>query len=167
MKTTLVSGPPCSGKTTYIAERVRPGDVVVSYDAIADALSAEGTSRKAVRPFVLSAFFAVLQEQRRARLRGFRGDVWIEQCAPRAEQRNRFVVLNGADVVVLETDAETCHVRALERYGPGKRLTEYIDEIDKWWRIFERERECPQRTIGSTVARKSGLPARRRVGSPR
>lgn len=40
---TVVTGPPCSGKTSWIAARRRPGDVVVDADALAVALGASGS----------------------------------------------------------------------------------------------------------------------------
>ena len=38
MATVVLWGPPCSGKSTYIAERMRPVDLVVDFDLIAAAL---------------------------------------------------------------------------------------------------------------------------------
>ena len=35
---TIVLGPPCGGKSTYVAEQAQSGDVVVDYDALAQAL---------------------------------------------------------------------------------------------------------------------------------
>lgn len=35
---TVITGPPCSGKTTYVAQRRKPGDIVIDFDAIARAL---------------------------------------------------------------------------------------------------------------------------------
>ena len=36
---TVVTGPPCSGKTTYILEHMAEGDVMVDFDRIAQAIS--------------------------------------------------------------------------------------------------------------------------------
>ena len=60
---TLVWGPPMSGKSTYVAEHAAPGDLVVDYDAIADAL-APGTrrdERDELHPVVSAARNAVLR----------------------------------------------------------------------------------------------------------
>lgn len=38
MALTVVSGPPCSGKSTYVRERAKPGDLVIDFDLIAKAL---------------------------------------------------------------------------------------------------------------------------------
>jgi hypothetical protein len=35
---TVVTGPPCSGKSTYVREHANPGDIVVDFDTIAQAL---------------------------------------------------------------------------------------------------------------------------------
>lgn len=34
----VVTGPPCSGKSTHVADRIQPGDLVVDLDQIAHAL---------------------------------------------------------------------------------------------------------------------------------
>ncbi len=35
----LVLGPPASGKSTWVRERAKPGDVTIDYDALANALT--------------------------------------------------------------------------------------------------------------------------------
>lgn len=35
---TVITGPPCSGKTTYARQHAMPGDLIVDFDAIAQAL---------------------------------------------------------------------------------------------------------------------------------
>ncbi|QFG09106.1 terminase small subunit [Mycobacterium phage ThulaThula] len=35
----LVTGPPASGKTTYVARHAKPGDITIDYDALANALT--------------------------------------------------------------------------------------------------------------------------------
>jgi predicted kinase len=39
----VVTGPPCAGKSTWVRERAKPGDVVVDLDRIALAITAEDT----------------------------------------------------------------------------------------------------------------------------
>lgn len=38
---TVVTGPPCSGKTTYVAMHGLPGDIIIDFDDLAVALGAE------------------------------------------------------------------------------------------------------------------------------
>jgi len=40
---TVVTGPPCGGKSTHIRERAKPGDIVIDLDRIALALASEDT----------------------------------------------------------------------------------------------------------------------------
>lgn len=39
----VITGPPCSGKSTWVRERAKPGDVVVDMDRLALAITAEET----------------------------------------------------------------------------------------------------------------------------
>lgn len=38
----LITGPPAAGKTTYVREHARHGDITIDYDAIANALTPPG-----------------------------------------------------------------------------------------------------------------------------
>lgn len=35
---TVITGPPCSGKTTYARQHAKPGDIIIDFDLIAQAL---------------------------------------------------------------------------------------------------------------------------------
>ena len=39
----VITGPPCSGKSTYAQTHAKPGDMVIDLDRIALSISAEGT----------------------------------------------------------------------------------------------------------------------------
>lgn len=39
MTYTVVTGPPCAGKSTWVREHARPDDIVIDYDTLAQALS--------------------------------------------------------------------------------------------------------------------------------
>lgn len=39
----VITGPPCGGKSTYVREHAKPGDVVVDFDRIALAICSEDT----------------------------------------------------------------------------------------------------------------------------
>lgn len=43
METIVVHGPPCSGKSTYVAEHLEPGDIRYDYDILVRALSGQKT----------------------------------------------------------------------------------------------------------------------------
>ena len=48
----VITGPPCSGKSTYVREHAQDGDVLVDFDAIAQALGsavAHGSERRTKR----------------------------------------------------------------------------------------------------------------------
>jgi hypothetical protein len=39
----IVTGPPCGGKSTYINDRAKPGDIIIDMDVLALALTTPGT----------------------------------------------------------------------------------------------------------------------------
>ena len=39
----VITGPPCSGKSTWVKEKAKPGDIVIDLDRIALAITAEST----------------------------------------------------------------------------------------------------------------------------
>lgn len=141
MRVTLVAGPPCAGKNTYVDDHRQPGDAILDYDALAVALG--GTMHQRLpghHKLVIGAYYGVLHAT---------GEVaddvhlWAISGAPTAEQRQRFRDMNGADVVVLTTPADTCIERARQRFGDGDRFAEYVAAISRWWDDYEPDPDRP------------------------
>ncbi|MGY3341192.1 5-methylcytosine-specific restriction endonuclease McrA [Streptomyces filamentosus] len=130
---TLVCGPPCSGKTTYVRERAEPGDLVVDWDALAQAL---GSPHPHDHPRQLTPFVAEARDAIVARLarRHDVARVWIIATAPRDSDRARLAP-EGARVVLLATDEDECVRRARHDSRPGGT----IEAIETWWRTYRAD----------------------------
>ena len=114
----------------YAREHAQPGDLVLDSDSLYEAFGGERyANSEGHRPFVWAAFFAVVAEQRKQLEAGFR--LWVVQCAPGRETRQRYREMNGAEVVVLETPADVCLERA-----SGRPLG-WPDLIRDWWSTYE------------------------------
>jgi predicted kinase len=115
---TIVTGPPCSGKSTHIRNNAKPGDIIIDMDRLALALTVEGTSSfeysdkirqvamKARQAAVITAI-AVAQGERRL-------GVWIIHTDPNPEQRRGYRA-SGASFVEMPTSKAECLKRLKER----------------------------------------------------
>ena len=102
---TVVTGPPCGGKSTFVAENCKPGDIIIDMDRLALALSPEGTKpfeygeatrlvARQARKAAVNAALGVAQGQRRM-------GVWVIHTDPSNDERSvyrfagaRFVEMN-------------------------------------------------------------------------
>jgi predicted kinase len=84
----VVSGAPCSGKSTYIRENAKPGSVVIDMDRIALALTTEGTEHhdysKAIRSLAMTTRKTAVKK---AMTLGAVLDVWVIDTAPTQESK--------------------------------------------------------------------------------
>ncbi len=135
-KVTLVCGPPCSGKTTWVREHAEPGDLVVDWDALAVAL---GSPHPHAHPAPLRPFIAEARDAVTARLERSHNlaAAWIIATAPRHADRERLAP--GADVVVLAVDESECVRRARRDGRPG----DTIEAIEDWWRVYRADQSSP------------------------
>lgn len=101
---TVVTGPPCSGKSTYVQERARPGDIVIDFDLLAEALGSVSTHDhpEHIRHVAVATRKAAIQAALREHRCGHH--VWIVQCDPLAWP--------DATVVHLTADPAELHRRA-------------------------------------------------------
>jgi hypothetical protein len=130
---TLVCGPPCAGKNTWVTEHAQPGDLVVDLDALYQAVNAHPTrddhdQPAPLTPFTLDARDAILH-------RLLHGDhnlraAWIIHSAPHPQTRAEWQQ-RGARVVMINADQDT-----LTRRAQAHRPTAWVDHIRDWHRSY-------------------------------
>lgn len=133
----IVTGPPCAGKSTYVAEHAKDGDVRVDFDLLAQALGFQGRhcSKGHVRSVTYAArkaAIAYLMEH--ADSTEFDG--WVIHSSPRAEQMEEYEAC-GAQFHALDTDMETCLARAVE----DERPEETAEHIREWFNNMEKSKQ--------------------------
>lgn len=122
----VVIGPPCSGKTTYVQDRAKVGDVVVDFDRIAQALGFP-------EPFgSTGSIWLAAQAARRgavaAVLEGLEGGSWIIHTRPSAERMRRYQDA-GARFVVVDPGQAVCEERARDQGRPP----DVFAAIEAWY----------------------------------
>ena len=119
---TLVYGPPCSGKTTHVAEQAQRGDLIIDYDAIAVALGSPHSHEhpRSLHPFILHAIDALLERTRRSP----EVKVWLIKCNP--TQRD---VAISTTQTRMATSKQECKRRAVEAGRPSA----WTQLIDDWF----------------------------------
>lgn len=121
----MVTGPPCSGKSTYVREHARPGHIVIDFDLIAQALGSPTPHDHPdpVRRAAMAARRAAIAE---AIAVHHRTTVWIVQTRIPARDLDRYTQA-GAHIVTLDADAAELHRRA-----SAERPDLWHQLIDEW-----------------------------------
>lgn len=130
----IVYGSPLSGKTSFVAETMSPGDVVVDIDNIWQCVSGLPRYQKPNR--LKSVVFAVrdsLYESVRYR-RGKWINAFIIGSFPFEAERNRLASELGARLIHIDTDRATC-IERLEN-DTERNHEEWQKYIDDYWLQF-------------------------------
>lgn len=153
---TVVTGPPCSGKSTYAWSRALPGDIVIDFDRIAQAIGSgdphdhpEHVRWVAIAMRRAGVNSAIAQHRQGA-------TVWIVHTRIPKPDMVRYLS-EGAEVVTLEVDQAELHRRAeAERPGLWHQL------IDQWEPTAEPRQRRPRKEPDLNTRRgRSGRPWRR------
>ncbi len=134
---TVVCGPPGSGKTTYVRERAKWGDLIVDLDTIWSALTGLPLYDKPdpLLPFVVSCRDAIYERLSRA------NDVrqaWIITGGAKAHDRAAWRQ-RGAQVIVIETQATVCIARIRADNRRAKRAALLARLVTDWWHDYRRD----------------------------
>lgn len=123
---TVVTGPPCAGKTTHVHDHRSGADLVIDFDALASALGypglwngehpATGAARIAWNAVVRSVLLNPDSY----------GDVWLIQSRPASWMRGNYTRA-GARFVDLDPGRDACLTRAARR-GPTA-----VDAVNAWY----------------------------------
>ena len=124
---TLVAGPPCSGKTTWVNEQRGKHDIVIDADLIATAIGSPETHghQQFVWDFVRPMMDAAINVRTTV---AQAPHVWIIKGAPTRAERQDFT-----HVVVLAVDEKTCRRRALDAGRPDG----WANLITSWWDNYQ------------------------------
>jgi len=128
---TIVSGPPCSGKNTYVKNNKNRGDVVWDFDKIHSALTDESTHNhiEQVRKYIFSmreTFYNDLQNENELK-------VWIINSSPIKSVRNELAEKLNANIIYLKRTKDEClNVANNERPDEWKGYIEnYFDRFEE------------------------------------
>jgi hypothetical protein len=139
---TVVTGPPCSGKSTYVRTHAQPGDVVIDFDNLAQAFGS--TTRhghsQAHQQVTIAARRAAIEVAIRWHHKG--ANVWIVDCkvSPKraqayADAQAEFVTL-GADKVELHRRANAERPRRwhrlIEEWAPPPEASPSVAGSREW-----------------------------------
>ena len=128
---TVIIGPPCAGKSTYIQSKAATGDVLIDYDAIAKAIGNKSSHNAtgSIRDIALSmrwrAIYSITE--------GIEDDAWIIHTAPNESLIKEYAEA-GAVFQILDPGIEAC----IERAKQDERPEETIEVIQQWYEGKER-----------------------------
>jgi hypothetical protein len=136
-RVTLVCGPSCAGKSTYVADHADPGDLILDQDEIGNAAMRRGLAQVAAMDT---------------------GTAWVIRCCPGPDQRAALAQQIRADEIVLLLPSEADLIaRATHRPNPRR----YIQAV-RYWLDIEAGTTAPPVKRAATPAPRS----RHRGGRP-
>ena len=123
---TVVLGPPCSGKSTYVAETAKPGDVIIDYDVLAQAFGSPTAhdAPKAIGDVTFPARTSAINQV----IKGVEADAWIIHTSPQPDQLERYRQA-GAVFKTIDPGKDVC----LERAAADGRPERTIAAIERWY----------------------------------
>jgi dephospho-CoA kinase len=140
----IVTGPPCSGKTTWVRGQARAGDVVVDYDALAHALAAPGADShdhpRHIKTIAYRARRAAIEE---ALKHIDRVDVYVIHSQPSADALTRYAE-HGARVVTIDPGRDIVMRRITEQ-----RPASMVAVAERWYASTAHAEQSPQRSSRS------------------
>lgn len=110
----LVVGAPCSGKTTFVRDNMTVGDIVYDLDSIWQAISGQ---ERYVKPKGLYPFVDAIARELKAQIKMMnKGTAWVivGKEAASAKQRQDLAIELNAEIILIDTDKQTCLERLYE-----------------------------------------------------
>lgn len=134
-KVYLITGAPCSGKTTFARERMQAGDLLVDIDDIWQQISGCARYEKpnGLKPIVFKT--RDLQEDLVRTRAGTWRNAFIIKSLPLPMDRRREAEKLGAEVITIETPKDECLER-LHKNPNGRNVADYEKFINNYFDMY-------------------------------
>lgn len=135
----VIAGPPGSGKSSFVAQRMREGDLIVDVDTLFQALSGLPAYEKpasllglvlATRDFIVSQVQAEGNEFANA---------WVIMGGAKVSDRYGVAERMGARVYVVEMSLNECLARIMQDGRRRERAALWQPIVARWWHEYERD----------------------------
>ena len=143
---TVVAGPPCAGKTTYVAAHRQPGDQVLDWDDVFAELTGLPVHDRGVQD--RAAVEAQAEQVFRSRMDALTQG-WIIRLAPNSRHRAIMRRLKGARSVVLALPIDECLDRL--RRDPSRDQERDAQAIRQWWSAYSPSHSMDESVIVDQV----------------
>ena len=134
-KVYIVTGAPCSGKTTFVRERIQEGDIVLDIDDIWQTVSGQARYIKpnALKPIVFSLRLAIKEQI--AKGAGSWRNAYIIESLPIATDRKREAEryrAHNCEIITMQASREECLAR-LHAMPNGRNIKAYEEYIHTYY----------------------------------
>lgn len=143
----VVIGPPAAGKSTWVNDRAKSGDIVIDYDRLANALTAVGAKAHGhKRPLATVAFRARESAITEALRHVESHDVYIIHSVPKQSAMDRYRKC-GAEIVTIDPGRDVVEARCA-----AERPEDYLRGVQRWYGSGLRPRPAPHAAPPQTDA---------------
>lgn len=97
---TVVTGPPAAGKTTHVRQHAQPGDVIIDYDLIANALSGQDADNHEHPAHIQTVTKAARQAALDAAIKTS-ARTWLIHATPSPKQQADYTA-RGANIITID-----------------------------------------------------------------
>ena len=135
----IVYGSPCAGKSTWVRSVATPDDLVVNLDSIWEMI---GINDRYIKPAALRSVVFDLRDKLYEIIK-YRSGRWhdayvITGGALLADRERLQQRLAADDLILIDTDQQTCLNRVYQRYGNDEKLlNEWKNYVNDWFNQYQ------------------------------
>lgn len=144
---TVVTGPPAAGKTTHVRERAQPGDVIIDYDHLANALSGQDADNHDHPAHIQTITRAARQAALDAAI-NTSARTWLIHATPSPKQQADYTA-RGAEIITIDP-GKTIVMKRIKAERPAR----MAKAAGKWY--ADQAGPKPKRKLAGTTERGYG-----------
>lgn len=146
-KVTVVTGPPAAGKTTHVRQHAQPGDVIIDYDLIANALSGQDADNHEHPAHIQAITRAARQAALDAAI-NTSARIWLIHATPSEKQQVNYSA-RGAEIITIDPGKDIVMKRI-----KTQRPAHMAKAAGKWY--SDQSGAKPKRKLAGTTERGYG-----------